>query len=91
MREKYVDERYPRWLTFNMPQVTSSQADWVVRTPTVEDAQLLTAEHHVVHDALVRCALAFAEAAPEAFSDFWYGSELKRQAGIEANSAASLD
>lgn len=78
MREKYVDERYPRWLTFNTPTVISSRDDWSVRTPSVEDAQQLCVAHHDTHDALVRCALAFAEAAPEEFTRFWYTTELAR-------------
>lgn len=80
MREKYVDERYPMWLATGSKgeTVASSRDDWFVVTDSPEDAALLVAEHHKVQDALVRCALAFAEAAPEAFSAFWYGSELKR-------------
>lgn len=78
MREKYVDERYPGLLSFNMPMVTPVNGDWVVRTETVEDAQRLCAEFEKLRDALVRCALAFDQADPEAFSSFWYGSELRR-------------
>lgn len=73
MKPKYVDERFPPWLVFPPALVTSSRDDWVVRLSSLEDAERLVTEHHVVHDMLTECAMAFAEAAPEAFTDFWYG------------------
>ena len=78
MREKYIDERYPGWLTFGLAQVTSSRDDWAVKTPDAESAQLLVDQHRIVHDALTRCAMAFAAADTEAFTRFWYGAELTR-------------
>jgi hypothetical protein len=78
MREKYVDERYPGLLTFNMPMVTPVNADWAVKTETVEEAQMIVAEFEKIRDALVRCAQAFDAATPEAFNAFWYGSELEK-------------
>ena len=84
MREKYVDERYPLWFTFP-PSIVTSTGDWTARLSSMADAELLAREHNAVQAALVRCALAFAEASPEAFTKFWYGSELNDSPGRPRN------
>lgn len=76
MREKYVDERWPQMLDF--PQRDGS----TVYLCTVDDAVELTlpkgqaaalqAAYNRMQAEVVRMALAFDEAAPEAFSRYWY-------------------
>lgn len=78
MKEKYIDERYPSLLTFNMPVLIPQNEEWSVRTETIEDAQRITAEFEKIKSALVRCAQAFDDADHEAFQKFWYVDELSK-------------
>jgi len=77
MREKYVDERWPRLMQLGSASdgklgvcTVDDRVD-VLLSP--EDAEKLIAEWNRMQDALAACALAFDEAAPEAFSAHWYG------------------
>jgi len=80
MRIKYVEERWPRLM-----QIGTTQ-DGRVGVCTVDDrvdialspaeAEKLIEHWNHLQDALTRCALAFADASPEAFTDFWYNSEI---------------
>lgn len=77
MREKYVDERWPY-------TISHQREDGQVQVYTVDDrfdltlsqpdAEKLMKAYDKMQAALVRCALAFSEAAPEQFTDFWYGA-----------------
>lgn len=77
MREKYVDERWPYTISYEQEdgQVLVQTVDdrFSVKLPQ-PDAEKLMKAYDKMQAALVRCALAFSEAAPEQFTDFWYGA-----------------
>lgn len=77
MREKYVDERWPYTISYQRDdghvQVCTVDDRFDV-TLSQPDAEKLMRAYDKMQAALVRCALAFSEAAPEQFSDFWYGA-----------------
>lgn len=81
MLEKYVDERWPRVIDFAQRDGTVHVCevnDKFGVTVSSEDAAKLLKAYNDLQDALARCALAFDAADHEAFSGFWYGSELER-------------
>lgn len=77
MREKYVDERWPYTISYHRDdgqvQVCTVD-DRFDLTLSQSDAERLMRAYDKMQAALVRCALAFSEAAPEQFTDFWYGA-----------------
>lgn len=82
MREKYVEERWPRlmqmWPTTDGRLNVCTVDDRVDIVLSHKEAQQLTEHWNKLQDALTRCALAFAEADDTAFTAFWYGTELER-------------
>lgn len=80
MLDKYVEERYSRYFTFGTfpdgdVDLASIRRDEGCKV-TPETADLLIKERDKVIDVLCRMADAFDNAAPEAFSEFWYNSEI---------------
>ncbi len=77
MREKYVDEQYPPLMLFGKAADgrvgVCDAVDRVDLLLAPADAEKLVAAYNRVQNQLVRCAMAFDAAAPEAFSAFWYG------------------
>lgn len=76
MREKYVEESFPRYFIFGehrdgMVDIASTKND-TVATVTREHAINLINDREAVVDRLVKIALRFAEVAPEEFSKSWY-------------------
>lgn len=71
MKEKYVEERWPRWFSFG--EAVANVRDLYVIQPTQEQADELIAEHNKLHDEFTAMALAWAESDPEAFTAWWYG------------------
>ena len=77
MKEKYIEERFPRW--FLVPGgVTQSVVDngqaanYYVHSG---DAQDVIDEHNRAIDMIQRMADAFEKENPGAFKEFWYGPE----------------
>lgn len=79
MREKYIEESFPRYRIFGeypdgaRVDVATINGN-IVTHVTREDARRLIADRDAVVDRLVKIALAFDKAAPEAFSAAWYGN-----------------
>ena len=77
MREKYVEERFPQYMIFGEYEDgfvdVASVNDDIVTHVSREDAQRLIQERSNILDMLVTLALAFDEAAPDTFSQIWYG------------------
>lgn len=77
MKEKYVDGRFPRWMIFGESS-DGSQVDIATIDGDVAEgiakpqAEKLIAEYNRIQQAFGGLALAFDEAAPEAFTKFWY-------------------
>lgn len=83
MREKYVEERYPRAMVFGkhhdgMLSVTDVNDRDIATRVTAAQAETIVAAYNRLQDLVVRLALAFDEADHEAFDRFWYGTELDR-------------
>ena len=77
MREKYVEERFPRYMIFGEHKdgcvdVATPNGD-VVTHVSREDAQRIIQERDEVIDMLVTLALAFDDAATDTFTKLWYG------------------
>lgn len=77
MREKYVEERYPRYFVFGEHKdgridVASGQQD-TVATVSKEHAENLITDRDALIGALCAMAAAFDDAAPLSFQAFWYG------------------
>lgn len=76
MREKYIEERFPRWFIFGQTedqQVCVSHANGDVVVTSCEVAAELIAERDRVIDMLWKLADALDKAAPETFEEIWYG------------------
>ena len=76
MREKYIEEMFPRYFEFGMNQtglvdVSSSKLDPVV-TVTREQAKVLIDDRDKIVDRLVKVCQAFDNVNPEAFKSVWY-------------------
>ena len=80
MREKYVEESYPRWFIFGEyadgvhVDVASAGQDVVTHVTRAEAERLITDRNRTI-DQLCKVALAFAAAAPEKFTECWYGGK----------------
>jgi hypothetical protein len=77
MREKYIEERFPRYYEFGkskdgMVDVSSSNTDPVV-TVTQEQANALIKDRDEIINMLVKVTLALHEADPKKLSVIWYG------------------
>ncbi|MEX3984094.1 hypothetical protein AB4Y45_34635 [Paraburkholderia sp. EG287A] len=93
MREKYINEAYPEWMSFGTypngdANITNANDEFNARmSPAAAD--LILEQHQKLYRAFERTALAFAEAAPEAFEKFWYhGGRTAEQSPQAAASAA---
>lgn len=78
MREKYIEELYPRYFEFGTysdgrVEVASAHND-MVATVSKEHAANLIADRDAVVQKLCDTAIAFSKAAPEEFNKFWYGA-----------------
>ena len=79
MREKYVEESFPRYMIFgeypdgDYVDVASSGGDVVTHVKRSEAFKLIDDRNAIV-DRLVKIAIAFDESAPEAFDAAWYGN-----------------
>lgn len=80
MKEKYVEEVYPRYFIFGTHSdgkvdVASSHNDTIVTVVTVsrQQARTLIEDRDKAIDRLVELADAFDKAAPLKFKKFWYG------------------
>ena len=76
MREKYVEESYPRWFVFGeykdgYVDVSDPVQDIAVHVSR-HDAERMIAERNKAINALCLLALAFSEAAPKQFAQIWY-------------------
>ena len=76
MREKYVEEAYPRWFIFGeykdgYVDVTDPVQDIAVHVSR-KDAERMIAERDKAVNALCWLALKFSEAAPKQFTQVWY-------------------
>lgn len=78
MRRKYVEERFKPWFVFgesidhvDIADVDGDRLECVPRRL----ADKILDEHDRLIEAIGDIALAFAEADPEAFEKFWYGSK----------------
>jgi len=74
VREKYIEERYPRWFVFgNGPagikdvDISDGTVDVATRVSKETAEQLITAHNNTI-DALIRLAQAFDAADEAAFS-----------------------
>ena len=79
MKEKFVEERYPRYFEFGQSNdgrvdVSSTLID-PVATVCQEQAQVLIEDRDKVINMLVALAKALDEVAPEKFKAIWYGEE----------------
>ncbi len=76
MREKYIEERFPRILehgTYGDGDVNlTTVADHFDIKLTPEDAKKLMEYTDNIYNMFVKTVQAFDEAAPEAFNKFWY-------------------
>jgi len=76
MREKYVEERFPRYFIFGqsadgkLVDVATTEGD-VLTSVSVENAKSVIESHNKVIQFMCDLADAFDKAAPEAFKDFW--------------------
>jgi hypothetical protein len=78
MREKYVEERFPRYMIFGRDpksgKVDVSSVDRDIVTKVCEDeANYLIDERDKIVTFLWKLADAFDKANPEEFKKFWYG------------------
>ena len=76
MREKYVEERFPRYYIFGTYKngrvdVSDGKQDVAVSV-TVEFADEMIAKRNIVVDMLVKLALELDRADPIAFQRIWY-------------------
>ena len=76
MREKWIEEEYPRYMVFgghpDGPVDIASSKNSTVATVSLEHAQYLIEDRDAVVQKLIDTALAFHNAAPDAFKMFWY-------------------
>lgn len=73
MREKYIEERHPRW--FNMDTSGCAIDDsnsFIGQAASREECNTLCDEHNNLVDAFVKLAQEFSRVDPEAFKEFWY-------------------
>lgn len=78
MKDKYVEHYFPRYFVFGEHadgRVDIATAhDSTVATVSAKDAAKLIAHRDEIVEKLCNMARAFEDAAPEAFSRFWYGA-----------------
>jgi len=77
LREKYIEERFPRYMVFGeypdgCVDVATVNGDVAVHVSR-GDSQRLIHQRDEVLDMLITLAIAFDEAAPDAFTKLWYG------------------
>ena len=77
MREKYIEEVFPRYFEFGKHadgrvDIATCKND-TVATVSREHATNLIADRDALVQKLCDMALAFDKAAPEVFTQFWYG------------------
>jgi hypothetical protein len=76
MREKYVEERFPRYFPFGsskdgLVDIASTKAD-TGATLTQDQADFLIKDRDVAVDMICTLAKALDNAAPEVFHEIWY-------------------
>jgi len=80
MREKYIAIDYP-FLSIGekrqdgLMDVSNLRGDLDLIMP-LEEAKQLVKSWNAMQQKLVSCALAFHDAAPDKFHEFWYGEKL---------------
>lgn len=77
MREKYIEERFPRYFRFGespdgLRVDLATSEDSTVCSVTKEEADKLQQHRDAVLDMLCVLALRFAEVSPEEFDKIWY-------------------
>lgn len=79
MREKYIEETFPRYFIFgehpNGNVDVSSANDDIVSNVPRDVAEKLIAQRDAVIDRLVKVSLAFSERCPDEFTKLWYGGK----------------
>ena len=78
MKEKYIEMDYP-FLNIGeeyqgLINVSNLRGDLDILLP-LEDARTVVKQWNLMQQKLVACALAFDEAAPNKFHEFWYGGK----------------
>ena len=77
MKDKYVEEDFPLYMEFGIHadgrvDIETTNGDPVATVSKAEAATIIKHRAEVVQ-RLCDMARAFDEAAPEAFTEFWYG------------------
>ena len=75
MREKYIEECFPRYFIFGEAQHCvdiASSKNHTIATVSRKDAENLIKDREKVIDMLCLVTLEFAKVAPEEFTKFWY-------------------
>lgn len=79
MKEKYIEERFPRYFTYgqrgSLVDVASVNND-TVATVSQEHADNLINDRDEVIDMLIRLAQKLDEISHEEFAKIWYGDKL---------------
>jgi hypothetical protein len=74
MKEKYIEERHPRWFNMTVEKNDISDTNRIAfafaRSET--EAELIIKEHDVVLDALIHMAQEWDKLSPETFRTYWY-------------------
>lgn len=78
MREKYIEERFPRYFEFGRNTQTGlvdvASADYnTIVSVTKEQAELLIADRDKIVDKLVEVCQAFDKIDSKSFDALWYG------------------
>jgi len=94
MREKYVEERFPRYFQFGehpdgrVDLATSD--DMTVCTVTKDEAAKLQRHRDAVIDMLSKMAVRFSEISPEEFAKVWYDHKMTSEVAGSTPVAAHL-
>ena len=76
MKDKYIEERFPRYFphgTHADGRVDVDTVDGVVASMSLADSARVIADRHALLDALIEMARAFESADPDGFVRHWYG------------------
>ena len=73
MREKYIEERFPRWWSYDRCSDIETENGTVGSALNLEHAYMLIQEHNRLLEEMVKLAQKFDEVNPEEFSKHWYG------------------
>jgi hypothetical protein len=74
MREKYIEERHPRWFSMCIGKrdISDSESIAFAHTLSTVSADTICERHNKLLDALIEMAQAWDKSDHESFTNFWY-------------------